>query len=93
MPFETVTHLPLAPGNFCDMLGRLELQYLEEFGPESTEVADVVALRKEFHCPPEWVPVTEKGGPEPTAAVDAATSNGRPRTEIYLAIVRRRTAV
>jgi hypothetical protein len=93
MPFETVTHLPLPPGNFCAMLGQLELQYIEEFGPESSEVADVVALMQEFHCPHQYIPVPGKGEPGPAATVASAASDGQPRTKMYLAIVRKPATV
>lgn len=91
MPFETVTQLPLAPNLFCDILGRLLVQYTEEFGPESPEVTAVVREMEQSGCPRQFIPApgTDQTGFMP--AVDIDRSNGQTEAEIYLSIVRRPT--
>jgi hypothetical protein len=91
MPFETVTQLPLGPNLFCDILGRLLLQYTEEFGPDSPEVTAVVGEMEKSGCPKRFIPVPEKDVTEFMPAVGSDRSNGHAEAEIYLRIVRRPT--
>jgi hypothetical protein len=91
MPFETVTQLPLPPNIFCDILGRLVLQYTDEFGPDSPEVTAVMREMEKSGCPTEFIPVPGKDLTGFMPAVDIDSSNGQTEAEIYLSIVRRPT--